>query len=96
MKIADQNDVPVGKSKDFTYKGDPALLVNVKGSLRAYVNICTHQDCQTEFDGNAELHCPCHGSVYNAETGAVLNPPAMEPLPKIDIKLEGETIETVE
>ena len=30
-----------------------------------------------------ELHCPCHGSVYDAFTGAVIQGPAPAPLPRV-------------
>lgn len=96
MEISKKTDLPVGKSKDFEYKGDPALLLNTEGNIRAYINICTHEYCQTDFDGKKEIHCPCHGSVYDANTGDVLNPPAMEPLTKIDIKVTDDSIETTE
>jgi Rieske Fe-S protein len=32
-----------------------------------------------------ELDCPCHGSRFNIETGAVLNGPASAPLAKIPV-----------
>jgi Rieske Fe-S protein len=32
-----------------------------------------------------EFDCPCHGSTYNAKTGAVLGGPAPSPLPKIAV-----------
>ena len=39
-----------------------------------------------------QLDCPCHGSVFNATTGAVVNGPASRPLPAVKVTLSGEDI----
>ena len=36
-----------------------------------------------------QLQCPCHGSVYDATTGAVLSGPAPRALDKIAVSVEG-------
>ena len=36
----------------------------------------------------AQLDCPCHGSKYNALTGAVINGPAPKPLPAVSVEVE--------
>lgn len=54
--------------------------------------ICTHAGCTVKPAG-AELHCPCHGSVYNAETGAVISGPAPSPLPAVPVHVvEGDVV----
>jgi Rieske Fe-S protein len=50
--------------------------------------ICTHEGCTVLRSGN-RLDCPCHGSVFDALTGAVLNGPAAEPLPRIPVRVTG-------
>jgi len=49
-------------------------------SVTGHSPICTHMGC-TVNAGGGELNCPCHGSKFNAFTGAVLNGPAASPLP---------------
>jgi Rieske Fe-S protein len=39
-----------------------------------------------------ELDCPCHGSVYNALTGAVIHGPAPKPLPSIPVHVTGNNV----
>ena len=46
--------------------------------------ICTHEGCTVQPAGK-QLHCPCHGSVYNAVTGAVISGPAPRPLPAVPV-----------
>jgi Rieske Fe-S protein len=39
-----------------------------------------------------EFKCPCHGSVYNAATGAVITGPAPAPLAAVPVKVEAGTV----
>lgn len=41
-----------------------------------------------------QLHCPCHGSVYDALTGQVLQGPAPQPLAKIAVTVANGKVVT--
>lgn len=45
------------------------------GVVTAHSVICTHQGC-TVGEAGKNLACPCHGSLFNGESGAVINGPA--------------------
>lgn len=80
-----------------------ALIVSVKpyyvvvvaqpsaGSFTAHSAVCTHQGCVTIVDG-ASLACPCHGSRFNAFTGAVENGPATKPLSAWPFAVDGAEV----
>jgi nitrite reductase/ring-hydroxylating ferredoxin subunit len=54
------------------------LIANVNGEYYAMGDICTHMGCNIS-DGELKgetVECPCHGSVFNVKTGAVVNGPA--------------------
>ncbi len=90
--VAALADVPVGGSIDATIKGAPALIAQpTAGQVVAFSAICTHQQCVVAAAGN-EFHCPCHGSMYDATTGDVLNGPALEPLSSIPVAVSGDRI----
>ncbi|MCW2494184.1 Rieske (2Fe-2S) protein [Jatrophihabitans sp.] len=55
--------------------------------------ICTHQGC-TVAPAGKELKCPCHGSIYDAFTGAVIQGPAPSPLPKVEVHVAGGNVVT--
>jgi thiosulfate dehydrogenase [quinone] large subunit len=81
--------VPVGGAALFTDPKlqSPAYVLQPKsGRFVAFSAICTHEGCTVNFDKSAEeFVCPCHGSIYNATTGAVLQGPAPSPLPSIPV-----------
>lgn len=87
-------EVEVGKCKSVTVGGQPAILARPTGTTAAcFSAICTHQGCTVNPDGS-QLKCPCHGSVYNALTGAVVKGPAEAPLPSIPVKVDGSNVVT--
>lgn len=90
--IAALADVPVGGSIDATINGEPALIAQpTAGQVVAFSAICTHQQCVVAAAGD-EFHCPCHGSMYDAATGDVLQGPALEALPSIPVAVAGDRI----
>lgn len=91
--IAKLSAIPVGGSLEVKANGKPVVLSQkTAGMVTAFSAICTHMGC-TVGAGGAVLHCPCHGSSYNAFTGAVLGGPAPRPLPKIEVEVKnGEVV----
>jgi thiosulfate dehydrogenase (quinone) large subunit len=60
--------------------GRPDVLVrDTGGQLTAMSAVCTHAGCEVSYQ-SGQLVCPCHGSVFNARTGAVEQGPASQPL----------------
>jgi Rieske Fe-S protein len=54
---------------------------------------CTHMGC-TVAPAGSELHCPCHGSKYNALTGAVIQGPASQPLARVAVRVSNGAVVT--
>lgn len=59
------------------------------GTLHGFSAVCTRQGCIVGSIQNGEIICPCHGSRYNVETGAVINGPAQLPLPSVTVVVQG-------
>lgn len=66
----------VGFTSDFTevndfvvstISGTPVVVQNLKGTIRAFKNVCSHRHSliQTVEKGNRPLMCPYHGWAYN-------------------------------
>lgn len=86
--LADQ--VPVGGARAFTdpAQGVPAYVVQpAKDTFVAFSAVCTHMGCTVGFyQPDLQFRCPCHGSIFSATTGAVIQGPATLPLPGIEVK----------
>jgi thiosulfate dehydrogenase [quinone] large subunit len=87
------SSIPVGGAAGFEdpFQGIPAYLVQPReGAFLAFSAVCTHAGCTVSFVQSAEqFQCPCHGSIYSASTGEVIQGPAMRPLPPITVELSG-------
>ncbi len=84
--------VPVGQAVAATLNGKPIVVAQpAAGQAVAFSAICTHQGCTVAPKG-AELDCPCHGSKYNALTGAVINGPAPSPLPAVSVSVQNGNV----
>jgi Rieske Fe-S protein len=55
--------------------------------------VCTHQGCTVGDVQNNQIHCPCHGSVFSAADGSVVNGPATAPLGAMTAKVNGSNVE---
>ncbi|HEX3946259.1 MAG TPA: Rieske (2Fe-2S) protein [Acidimicrobiales bacterium] len=81
--------VPVGGSARFTdpASGDPGLVLQLtKGSFVAYDAVCPHAGCTVGYSTAGRLIvCPCHGSEFNPDTGAVEVGPATRGLRVIKV-----------
>lgn len=93
--LAALKDIPVGSAVSATLPdGSPVVVAQpTAGTAVCFSAICTHQGCTVAPSGN-ELQCPCHGSLYNAATGAVLQGPAPRPLAQVPVHVVGGEVLT--
>ena len=86
-------DVPVGSALVVEVTGGSSVVVAqpTAGEVVGFSALCTHQGCAVTVD-DAELDCPCHGSRFDALTGAVLQGPATEPLTPFAVTLDGNSV----
>jgi len=88
IKVA---DIPVGGGKVFD--ATKVVVTQPKaGEFKAFSAICTHKGCTVAGVANGTITCPCHGSTYDAATGAVTGGPAPAPLPSKTVKVSGGSL----
>ena len=95
VKVADTKDIQPSQMKEVEVDdGESICVVNVEGKYYAIGSICTHEGGPLA-DGileGYEVECPWHGSKFDVRTGEVRNPPASEPEPAYEVKVEGDSI----
>lgn len=87
------SSISVGQAVAATLNGSPIVVSRpTDTSAAAFSAICTHQGCTVNVNG-ATLNCPCHGSEFNALTGAVERGPATQALPSVPVTVaDGQVV----
>jgi nitrite reductase/ring-hydroxylating ferredoxin subunit len=95
VTVAKTEDVPEGEMIGATLDGLEVLVANVGGQYRAIGSVCTHEGGPL---ADGDLHdsivtCPWHGSEFDVGTGEAVGPPATEPEPVYEVRVEGDEIQ---
>ena len=72
-----------GELAAFEVNGVRVAVANADGRFFAIDDTCTHEQCSLAAEGTLEgtvVTCGCHGAQFDVTTGAVLAPPAPEPV----------------
>lgn len=91
VKVGEAGKVAMGDVTSYSVGEQAVAVANVGGTLYAFNDECTHQQCslaEGDLDGNL-VECPCHGSQFDVTTGAVVNGPAAEPVETYEVREEG-------
>jgi thiosulfate dehydrogenase [quinone] large subunit len=93
VRLGAASQLPVGQGATYTDPGNgqPDIVIRqANGTLVAHSAVCTHAGCEVGYQGG-QIVCPCHGSVFDAKTGAVITGPAVTGLsPRKVIQHAGE------
>ena len=76
QKIATLDELWSGEMMALQCAGQPVLLVNIEGTIRAYADVCPHLGSRlSEGSLNRNvLACATHHWEFDAETGRGINP----------------------
>jgi nitrite reductase/ring-hydroxylating ferredoxin subunit len=92
--VAVPAEVPDGKPMRVMLDDVPVLVVRAGEGLFGIGDRCTHQGAELhrgviKISGSVRtVTCPAHGSMFDLETGKVMRPPALKPVPVYDVKIE--------
>lgn len=72
----------------------PALLSRIDGEFFAISATCTHYGgaLAEGHIGKSDVRCPLHHACFDLKTGAVLRAPALDPLDRWRVEVEGEQL----
>ena len=86
------SSVPVGGG--YVDKANNVVVTQPQsGVFKAFTAVCTHQGCTVAGVTNNRIVCPCHGSVFSAQDGSVINGPAASPLAAMAAKVNGANVD---
>src|ERR671925_2275729 len=94
VKVANAKDIQPSQMKEVEVNGENICVANVEGKYYAIGSICTHEGGPLA-DGTLEgyeVECPWHNSKFDIRTGEVRSPPASEPEPAYEVKVDGNSI----
>jgi ferredoxin-NADP reductase/nitrite reductase/ring-hydroxylating ferredoxin subunit len=94
VKAANTKDIQPSQMREVEVNGENICVVNVEGKYYAIGSICTHEGGPLA-DGTLEgyeVECPWHNSKFDVRTGEVTSPPASEPEPAYEVKVDGNNI----
>ena len=89
--LAPVSDIPVGGGQVFD---GPKVVVTQpeSGVIKGFTAVCPHQGCLVSSVENNEILCPCHGSLFSAQDGAVIQGPATQGLAPQPVSVVGEDV----
>ena len=89
--LAKLSDVPEGGGLIIS----GVVLTRASGdAVKAFSATCTHLGCAVNKVSGGKIFCPCHGSTFDANTGAVIQGPAGSPLPPVKVTVENGDVVT--
>ena len=92
--VAKINELKDGDMKEVKVGETTVLLSRINGKFHAIAGLCSH------YGGNlaegtckaGRVYCPWHMSAFNMITGDLEEPPALDALPRFEVRLEGEDV----
>jgi nitrite reductase/ring-hydroxylating ferredoxin subunit len=91
VTVATTGDVKRGELGVFEVEGVRIAIANANGQFFAIDDTCTHEQCWLAEEGTLEgtvVTCGCHGAQFDVTTGAVLAPPALEPVKSYPLRID--------
>lgn len=92
VEVASTAEIPPGTGKVLPYQDTSIIVINQGDRFVALSAVCTHANCVVEYDPQRkQIHCPCHGAVFDTEGNVVSGPPP-RPLAQYRAEVKGENV----
>ena len=94
VKVCPYDEVPENGAVALEIDGTPVAVVRSGENLYAISDICSHAEVSLSqgdiYDNTIE--CWLHGSCFDLRTGNPTGPPATEPVPTYQVKIQGDDV----
>jgi len=94
VRVGRVADVPKGGSEVFPVDDRRIAVYRLEDGFYAIDDICTHDGgplAEGEVEGD-EVICPRHGARFSIKTGAALTFPAVTPVDRYPVRVEGDDL----
>jgi apoptosis-inducing factor 3 len=94
IAVANAAELKDGEMKEVSADGTPILLTRVGGEYHALGAHCPHYGAPLAEGvlSDGRIICPWHHACFDAKTGQLEEPPALDSLPRFDLTTENEKI----
>jgi len=93
-RVGHVDDVKIGEMKEVMVGETPVLLMRLDGGYRALGARCPHYGARL-VDGllhDGRITCPWHHACFDALTGDLIEPPAIDALAKYGVRISGDDV----
>jgi 3-phenylpropionate/trans-cinnamate dioxygenase ferredoxin subunit len=89
--------VPTEGTLGLEIDGEPVCLIRTGGEVFALRDLCSHAEVPLSEGEvyNHTVECWLHGSCFDVRTGKPAAPPADEPVPAYQVKIDGDDVYVV-
>ena len=95
VRVAKVGEIAPGGYRVEEGDGAHIAVFNIEGEYYAIEDVCTHDGGELAggiVDGD-QIECMRHGARFCIKTGAVMAPPAYEPVAKFPVRVEGGVVQ---
>lgn len=95
VDVAPAAELPPGGSRVVSVENVQIAVFNLEGRYYAIEDVCTHDGGELASgvrEGDV-IVCPRHGARFSIKTGAVLAPPAYEPVATFPVRVENGMVQ---
>ncbi len=94
MQVATLSEITADVAHGVEVDGKKIILVRVGDAVHAYAGTCPHAGAPLDQGAlcNGRIICPWHKAMFALEDGALLEPPALAPLARYPVHLDGEAV----
>ena len=94
VRVGRVGEVPDGRPEVFDVEDRKIAVYRLDDGYYAIDDICTHDGgplAEGEVDGD-QVICPRHGARFSIRTGAALTFPAVSPVERYPVRVEGDDL----
>lgn len=94
VRLGKVTDIPEGRPETFEIEDRHIAVYRLDDGYHAIEDICTHDGgplAEGEIEGDVVI-CPRHGARFSIRTGAALSFPAVTPVERYPVRVEGDDL----